>query len=347
MPLAPLTTLGVGGPAHWFMAARSIGDLRDALTWARERSLPFYVLGGGSNTIFSDQGFAGLVIQIGMLGMESQPAGLAVRVTAAAGEPWDDFVAHCVAQNWAGIECLSGIPGFVGATPIQNVGAYGQEVADVIEIVEALDTQSLERVTFSAAECGFGYRASRFKAADRGRFVVTGVTFRLVPGGAPELKYADLQKHFVNLPDGTTPTLAEVREAVIAIRKRKAMVLDPAEPNSRSCGSFFMNPVVSRKEFEIIETSARATGLLGPDEKFPHYEAGEGMVKLSAAWLMEHSGLQRGATHGGVGLSEKHILAIINRDHGTAAEVRELMNLVQSRVSKTFGVHLEPEPVFA
>ncbi|HEX2062396.1 MAG TPA: UDP-N-acetylmuramate dehydrogenase [Thermoanaerobaculia bacterium] len=336
VPLAPLTTIGIGGPARFFFRATSVDDVRTALAWAREHQQRVFFLGGGSNLLISDDGFDGLVIQLELRGItvESEDAG-AVMVKVAAGEPWDPFAAFAVERGWAGIECLSGIPGSTGATPIQNVGAYGQDVSETIARVEALD-RTTDRVTwFTNADCRFGYRASLFKNHERDRYVVLSVTFRLRPGGCATIKYPELQK-FVGERGISVDDLAGVREAVIAIRKRKGMVIDPGDPDTRSDGSFFMNPVLPRADYEAF--AQRAPGA-------PHYPAGD-EVKLSAAWLIEHAGFQKGFTHGNVGLSSKHTLAIINRGGGTAKEVLELVEMIQGKVREKFGVEMHPEPNF-
>jgi UDP-N-acetylmuramate dehydrogenase len=344
VPLAGFTTMGVGGTARYLNRAVDETTLRAALEWARERTLPVFVLGGGSNVVFGDGEFAGLVIRNEIHGLEFSAEGETVLVRASAGEDWDAFVAATIARDLAGIECLSGIPGSVGATPIQNVGAYGQEVAETIETVEAIDRETLDSVTFSNADCGFDYRTSRFKGRDRDRYVVTAVTFRLRPGGAPAIRYPELARH---LEQGgvTAPGLADVRQAVLAIRRRKAMVVDPAEPNSRSCGSFFMNPVVSREEAAAVEERGRSKGVLDANDTMPAYACDDGQVKLSAAWLIEHAGLKKGMRHGNVGLSERHVLALVNFGNGTAREILELKSTVQARVREVFGIDLTPEPV--
>jgi UDP-N-acetylmuramate dehydrogenase len=256
-------------------------------------------------------------------------------VKVAAGEPWDAFVAHAVRNAWAGIECLSGIPGSTGATPIQNVGAYGQDVSETVVRVEALDRTTGLVTWFTNWDCRFGYRSSLFKNYERERYVVLSVTFRLRIDGAATIKYPELQK-YVDERGITADDLRGVRDAVIAIRKRKGMVLDPSDPDTRSDGSFFMNPVLAPDEYASFAQRA-------PDA--PHFPSGDG-VKLSAAWLIEHAGFHKGFVHGNVGLSSKHTLAIINRGGGTAREVVELVEMVQNAVRETFGVEIHPEPNF-
>ncbi|HWW61259.1 MAG TPA: UDP-N-acetylmuramate dehydrogenase, partial [Thermoanaerobaculia bacterium] len=290
-----------------------------------------FILGGGSNLLISDDGFDGLVVQLDLRGTTIRSVKKYAMVRVAAGENWDAFVAMAVVREWAGIECLSGIPGRVGATPIQNVGAYGQEVSETIARVEALDRATGRVVDFTNEQCRFGYRSSLFKNVERDRYVILSVTFRLAVGGAATVRYPELQNYL-----GDARDLIAVREGVIAIRKRKGMVLDPADPDTRSDGSFFMNPVLTESEYEAF--AARAEGA-------PHFPSRDG-VKLSAAWLIEHAGFQKGFVHGNVGLSTKHTLAVINRGGGTAREVLELVAMIQGRVREQFGVELHPEPNF-
>ncbi len=329
VPLAPLTTLGIGGPARFFFRAASVDDVREALEWARANERRLFLLGGGSNLLISDDGFDGLVLQLDLRGITVESEDEHAIVKVAAGEPWDAFVAKAVESGWAGVECLSGIPGSTGATPIQNVGAYGQEVSETIIRVEALDRTTGLVTWFTNSECLFGYRSSRFRNRERDRYVVLSVTFRLKRGGAATVRYPELQRHIdehgIALGD-----LRGVRESVIAIRKRKGMVLDPADPDTRSDGSFFMNPIVPAPP---------------PGIDMPHFPAPNG-VKLSAAWLIEQAGFHKGFVHGNVGLSSKHTLAIINRGGGTASEVVELVEMIQRGVREKFGIEILPEPIF-
>jgi len=336
VPLAPFTTLGIGGPAADFVRAETVDEIREVIAWAEARRAPLFILGGGSNVLIADQGFDGVVLKIDLRGttvLTEDPD--AVTVHVAAGERWDDFVAFAVDRGWAGIECLSGIPGLTGATPIQNVGAYGQDVSETIVGVEAIERDTGRVVTLTNRECGFGYRQSVFKHAAKDRYVVAGVTFRLKPRGSAAIRYPELQKyldeHGIDAGD-----LQQVRGAVIAIRKRKGMVLDPSDPDTRSDGSFFMNPVVTPARFEEIRRDA---------DNIPHFPSGD-QIKLSAAWLIEQSGFHKGFMHGNVGLSSKHTLAVINRGGGTAMEVLELVRMIQEGVRKRFGVEMQPESSF-
>jgi UDP-N-acetylmuramate dehydrogenase len=336
VPLAPFTTLGIGGPARYFARAQSVDELREALAWAEANGQQTFILGGGSNLLVADEGFDGLVVRVNLRGITLLADDGWAMVNVHAGEPWDDFVAMAVARQWAGIECLSGIPGSTGATPIQNVGAYGQDVSETIARVEALDRATGRVRWFTNEECRFGYRASLFKNIEKDRWIVVSVTFRLKIGGEASVRYPELRK-YVEERGIAMDDLTGVRDAVIAIRKRKGMVLDPADPDTRSDGSFFMNPVIPADAYE-------AFARIAPDA--PHFPAADGTVKLSAAWLIEHAGFHKGFVHGNVGLSSKHTLAVINRGGGTAAEVLELVRAIQAKVRHAFGVEIHPEPRF-
>jgi UDP-N-acetylmuramate dehydrogenase len=338
VPLAPYTTLGVGGPARWFVEAGDEAALLSALAWAQSHGVPLRVLGGGSNLVVADDGVEALVVRLMLRGIDAHETGGAVEVTAAAGEPWDDFVRLTVERGWAGLECLSGIPGLVGATPLQNVGAYGQEVSDTITRVRALDTRRTAMIDVPAAECGFAYRDSAFKRREPGRYVVVAVTYRLTPGGAPALRYADVDRHLAER-GLRAPRLSDVRESVLAIRRAKSMVIDPADPNRRSCGSFFTNPIIAAEALGEVERRAGDAGM-------PRWPQADGRVKLSAAWLIEHAGFRRGQREGPVGLSTRHALAIVAHDGARAADVLAFARRVQDGVEARFGVGLTPEPVY-
>ena len=338
MPLASYCTLGVGGPARFFLEARDETTVRDALDWARRRGLGFRVLGGGSNLVVADEGIDGLVVRLALRGLVERPEEGTVELTAAAGEPWDDLVRLTVERGWQGLECLSGIPGLVGATPIQNVGAYGQDVSQTITSVRVLDTQDGALGMLDAAECRFGYRDSRFRGEEPGRFVVLAVTYRLHPGGAPTVRYADVEKHLAARAL-TAPSLADVRAAVLAIRRSKSMVLDPDDENRRSCGSFFMNPIVPAAQ------AARVEALAG-DPGMPRWPERDGRIKLSAAWLIERAGFRRGQRAGRVGISTRHALAIVAHDGARAHDVVAFAREVQDAVAGRFEIRLTPEPVF-
>jgi UDP-N-acetylmuramate dehydrogenase len=338
VPLAPRTTLAVGGPARAFVQARDEYTVLDALDWAKARGLPLFVMGGGSNLVVADEGVDGLVVQIDLRGIYTREVEGLVALTAAAGEPWDDLVHRAVEHGWAGLECLSGIPGLVGATPIQNVGAYGQEVSDTVAEVRALDTRSGEIVTLANRDCGFAYRDSRFKSVEPGRWVVLSVSYRLQPGGLPTVRYADVEKHLEDQRI-TAPTLADVRESVLAIRRGKSMVLDdPHDPNRRSCGSFFTNPIVTAADLTRID--ARVL-----DHAMPRWPQPDGRVKLSAAWLIERAGFRRGHRHGKVGLSTRHALAIVCHEGARARDVLEFARHLRQAVEERCGARLSFEPV--
>lgn len=343
VPLAPLTTLEVGGPARYLLRARSRQAVQAALAFAREQALPLLVLGHGSNLLVADEGFPGLVLRIDLRGLRVQVADGVVEVAAGAGENWHALVNHTVVQGWAGLECLAGIPGTVGATPIQNVGAYGQEVADTISAVEALDTTTGDTVRFSNAECGFGYRNSRFKRLDRGRYIVLVVHFRLQQGGRPDLRYVELER-FLHAQGITRPSLAQVRQAVMDIRRGKSMVRDGQDPNRRSAGSFFVNPVVTEAELAMIE--ARKTQYAAYALRLPRFPQADGRYKVPAAWLIERAGFTRGYTRGHVGISTNHTLSLVNRGDATAREIIALAREIRNRVEDIFAIRLEPEPTF-
>jgi UDP-N-acetylmuramate dehydrogenase len=337
-PLAPHCTLRVGGPARYLVEAADEATVAEAVRWAAARGVPVRVLGGGSNLVIADEGVDGLVLKIALRGISTRAGAGSMEVTAAAGEPWDALVGHTVDRGWAGLECLSGIPGLVGATPIQNVGAYGQEVSDTLSAVRALDRERGSVVTFGPAECGFGYRDSRFKSGAPGRYVVLAVTYRLAPGGAPSVRYADITRDLESR-GLARPSLAEVRETVLRIRRSKSMVLDPGDPNARSCGSFFLNPIVDAATLAAIE--ARAAGL-----SMPRWPQPDGRVKLSAAWLIERAGFARGQAEGPVGLSTRHTLAIVCHDGARARDVAAFARRVRDGVEARFAVRLHPEPIF-
>jgi UDP-N-acetylmuramate dehydrogenase len=343
IPLAPFTTLGIGGPATHFAEVTSVASLLAGVAWAASHSVPLFVLAGGSNIVVSDSGFRGLILRLSIKGIETRFDGTDVFVTAGAGEEWDALVEMCVENNWAGIECLSGIPGRVGATPIQNVGAYGQETSESFVSLDAFDTRTGQLISIRREDCEFGYRASRFRSRDSGRFIITSVTYRLTVNGKPSVRYAELTR-YLDERGIQEPVLTEVRHAVLAIRRRKSMVIDANDPDSRSVGSFFMNPVVSPKEFEQINQCALK--LTSDNSQMPRYPMPDGAVKLSAAWLIENAGFKRGYVHGNVGISTRHSLAIINRGNGTARELLELADEIRSRVRDAFGVSLSPEPIF-
>jgi UDP-N-acetylmuramate dehydrogenase len=343
IPLAPLTTLKIGGLARYFVEASNIVELQHAVTFAGSHALPLFVLGGGSNLLVADKGWPGLVLKISIQGIEQRSGhdqNGKILFDAGAGESWDKFVSRAVMARCAGVECLSGIPGSVGGTPVQNVGAYGQEVSETIAEVQVLDLRDKDgQVRELCPEaCGFGYRASIFNTSERGRFIVLRVTYALTPGGSPQIAYADLKRHFEGRE--TPPDLAETREAVRHIRALKGMLIIPGDPDCQSAGSFFKNPVLAEDQHDDLKQRAAARGLT-----VPSYPALETRKKVSAAWLVERSGFTKGFGFGRVGISTRHALAIINRGGATAADVLALKEQIQQRVEEIWGVSLEPEPV--
>jgi UDP-N-acetylmuramate dehydrogenase len=339
VPLAPLTTLKVGGPARYFAEPKTTNEVVEALQFARLRDLPMLVLGGGSNLVISDAGWPGLVLKIAIPGIDERSENGKTLFEVGAGEEWDRFVTRAVARNCAGVECLSGIPGSVGGTPVQNVGAYGQEVAETIASVLTLDLKDGQIRELCAEACGFEYRTSIFNTSERGRFIILRVTYSLEPGGKPRIEYADLKKHFAGFQQ--TPSLTSTREAVRRIRASKAMLITPGDEDCRSAGSFFKNPILNSRQYDDLAARAKAKGL-----QIPSYPALDAQRKVSAAWLVEYSGFSKGYRSGRVGISRKHALAIVNRGEATAGDVLALKDHIQQRVEELWGIHLEPEPVF-
>lgn len=337
VPLAPFTTFGIGGPARYFVHAENQDTALRAVEMAQTLKVPLFVLGGGSNLLVADGGFPGLVLRIGILGIDWESRKDHDVVTAGAGEDWDRLVRLCVNRELAGIECLSGIPGSAGGTPVQNVGAYGQEVAEVLESVHAYDRTAQTMVDLSHADCHFSYRSSLFNTTERDRYIVLRVTYRLARGGVPAVRYAEVRRAF----EGRTgnPSLAEIRSAVMSIRASKAMLLTAGDPDCRSAGSFFKNPIISEESFSAIEQIASG-------QRVPRYPAIPGKVKTTAAWLIEQSGFPKGYTSGRAGLSQKHTLALVNKGGATASDIIRIARDIRSRVEDLFGVRLVPEPVF-
>jgi len=335
-PLAALTTFEVGGPARYFVRIACEEGAATALAFAGERGLETLVIGGGSNVLISDEGFPGLVILNRMTGLTVEEEGGTVLVTVGAGEDWQEFVDLCVARGWQGIECLAGIPGTVGASPIQNIGAYGQEVSQVIARVRCLEIATGKSVTFETEDCSFRYRESIFNTREAGRFLVTSVTFRLARGGAPVVQYRELAERLSGI---STPTPADVRDAVIVIRAGKGVLVRTGYESFRSAGSFFKNPVVSRARFDRIEALLAGKG--GAANWAWPLPGGD--VKVSAAYLIQSSGFERGHHRGNVGISPHHTLILINRGGATAREIVDFAAEVQRRVLDRFGVTLMSE----
>jgi UDP-N-acetylmuramate dehydrogenase len=343
--LSHLSTIGLGGKAMYFVSCESVEEILGTLAFAKERHLRVQVIGGGSNIIFPDEGFDGLVIRVAMKGISLLESGGWTTVTAKAGEPWDEFVKRCIENGLGGIECLSGIPGLVGATPIQNVGAYGQEVAETIISLRALERATLQTIEFAGQECGFGYRQSRFKGHDADRYIITEVTFRMRTNGRPVIRYPELRKYLESSTDvaklaSGRQALEAVQTAVLALRRRKSMVLDPADPNTRSVGSFFMNPILSKEALEKFHHLWKTAGDGSTMVTFPS----ESGVKIPAGWLVEKAGFKKGYRRAGVGISSNHSLALINCG-GTTRELLALAEEIQHTVFAKFGIRLEREPV--
>jgi UDP-N-acetylmuramate dehydrogenase len=337
IPLAPYTTLQIGGPARYFAQVHTEPELIEFVGFARERNLPIFVLGGGSNLLVSDSGFDGIVLHIAI----HQPLASIDRdgflyEIVPAGIQWNDFVLSVCEQGISGIECLAGIPGSVGGTPVQNVGAYGQEVSETIASVRVLDLETMQFVDLSNAECGFAYRRSIFNTTHRGRYIVTAVTFRFDTARTPHLTYADLTRHFA----GAQPTPIEVYHAVRGIRHSKGMLLVDGEPDCRSAGSFFKNPVVDSSVLDRI-----ASALDIAKEKIPHWPAENNEIKLPAAWLLERAGFVKDYAMGNAAISSRHTLALVNRGNATSADIIALRNAIQMKVAELFGIQLEQEPV--
>lgn len=334
--LAPRTTLGLGGPARRLAAVTTVDELTEALHSAESTGERVLILGGGSNLVISDAGWNGLVIELAMSEIRVTLEDDVAMVSAAAGATWDDFVAQMVDANLVGVECLSGIPGNVGATPMQNVGAYGQEVADTIAKVTAYDRQTHRITHFLASECAFDYRSSKFRGADR--WIILDVQFRFVRGhqSAP-IRYPELVRA-LEVADGQSVPLSLARSTVVALRRSKGMVVDPTDPDSRSAGSFFTNPIVDRIAFSSLQSRLAGVAI-------PHWEMPQGRIKLSAAWLIERAGFKKGEARGNVGISTKHSLALINRGGGTTAELLGFAAEIQRDVRTRFDIELVPEPI--
>ncbi|MBE7439421.1 MAG: UDP-N-acetylmuramate dehydrogenase [Spirochaetales bacterium] len=330
VPLAPLTTIGLGGPARYFLRAVDEEEIREGLQFARERKLALFVLGGGSNVVFDDAGFPGLVLQIALRGTQRQEKAHTVHLSVRAGESWDSLVESCVIGGLAGVECLSGIPGQVGSVPVQNVGAYGQEVSTVIQKVDVLDSRTGESMSFRNADCLFDYRSSFFKTTEGQRYIITCVHFALEAGGTPRINYPELKSRLKG-----DPGLAEVRSTVLALRAAKGMLAEP--PCPRSCGSFFLNPILSPAETRTLQE--QLPGL-------PVYPATEGRFKISAAFLIEACGISRGFRQAGstAAVSPWHSLSLISEGN-SARELIALAHFIQNAVQEKTGVRLEMEPI--
>lgn len=361
--LAQHTTVGLGGPAADWRVITTLPQLREVI--AKRRDEPVLVLGGGSNLVCCDAGFPGIVLSIQLPGihlaqaapelsdpvlsltapngspsdasppLESLSPGQPVWLHVAAGEVWDDVVAASCRWDLAGIECLSGIPGRTGATPIQNVGAYGQELSDNLWRVSCIELATGNLVHFSTEECQLGYRQSRFKNEFKGRYIVVEVVLRLTRQGSPTLTYAEIARQFAGTSD---PSLSAVRDAVLATRKNKSLVFDRNDPNSRNCGSFFVNPIIDVSHHRRIQAHY--------DDVVPCYPVSPNQVKVPAAWLIERAGFAKGERRGNVGLSPKHTLCLVAYDNATSQELIAFARELRDGVRRTFDIELVPEPVF-
>jgi UDP-N-acetylmuramate dehydrogenase len=337
--LAAYTTLRLGGPARRFVEAAAEDELVGEIRAADERGEPLLVLGGGSNLVISDDGFPGTVVHVATRGVDLLGNGV---LRAQAGEEWEPFVARCVDDGLAGVECLSGIPGRLGATPIQNVGAYGQDVSETITEVRVYDRTTGAIVTLDRAACGFTYRGSVFKGSDR--YVVLDVTFALEESGeSAPIRYAELARA-LGVETGARVPLKDARAAVLELRRRKGMLIDPADPDTRSAGSFFTNPILGTDQLTDLEK--RVADRLGPAARFPRYPEADGRTKTSAAWLIERAGFTKGHARGPVRISTKHTLALTNPDDARTADLLALAREVRDGVREAFGVDLVNEPVF-
>jgi UDP-N-acetylmuramate dehydrogenase len=335
VPLAPLTTLELGGPAKHFVRVDDESALADALRWAADEGMPSAILGGGSNLIVPDAGYDGLIVQMGIANVDFRGDGT---VDAGAGVPWETVVDGAVSRDWAGLECLTGIPGSTGATPIQNVGAYGQEVAEVVARVRVLRRDTLTFEELGPEDCAFGYRDSLFKR-EPDRFIVSAVRLALRPNGLGTVRYGELQKSI-----GADATLADIRRAVLRLRRRKSMLIEQDDPNRRSVGSFFVNPIVGAAEAERVVAQAVSDNLAASPADVPRYPADDGKVKLAAGWLIEKAGIERGTRRGAIGVSTNHALALVHHGGGTTADLLAFADEIRARVHDRFGINLEREP---
>jgi UDP-N-acetylmuramate dehydrogenase len=332
--LAPFTTFGIGGPARYFATATTEAEVEQAVAWASNRSVPLFVLGGGSNLLVRDAGFNGLVLHIAICGIDRIGAD---QLDVGAGESWDALVDHAIGLNLAGMECLAGIPGSVGGTPVQNVGAYGQEVSETIESVRAFDRHTAAFADLSNLDCHFRYRESLFNTDQPGRYIVTRVRFKLRPNGSPTLRYAELQRHFA---DALGPTLSALATTVRDIRLSKGMLIIAGDADTRSAGSFFKNPIVPSAALARI-----AAATAKDPTSIPHWPTPGGEVKLPAAWLLEQAGFTKGYSEGPAAISTRHTLALTNRNGATCADILRLQDHIVETVLARFSITLEREPV--
>jgi UDP-N-acetylmuramate dehydrogenase len=335
--LSDYTTIKLGGMSNKFIECINEDDILEAVAYAKKNKLSIQVLGGGSNTIFPDEGFTGVILYINTKGIKKSGSIFSVK----AGEKWDEFVEHTINLNYSGLECLSGIPGSTGATPIQNVGAYGQEVSNAIHYIKTVNIQTLQFMEFSNNECGFSYRNSRFKSQDKNKYIITEVLFALNPSGETKIEYKELIEYLETYPQynlfSNSDKLKAIREATLNIRRKKSMVYDENDGDSYSCGSFFTNPILNSKQFEKFCNICLEFGL-----ESKSYKNGE-EFKISAGWLIENSGFYKGFTENGIGISNKHSLAIVNRG-GSTKDLICFAEKIKEEVLKKFTISLELEP---
>lgn len=337
--LASLTTFKIGGKARFFTEIETEVGIIEAIEFAERNQLEIFILGGGSNVLIADEGFNGLVVKIAVKGIDTHEIDeRTVHVTGGAGEDWDKFVEHCVERNLQGIECLSGIPGLVGGTPVQNVGAYGQEVSETIYTVRVYDRKERIFKDLTNGECGFEYRKSIFNSTEKNRYIVASVTFALNKNNLPIIKYADLIDYLAR----EEYDLKKIRQAVCAVRARKSMLVRQGGTNAQSAGSFFKNPLVTIDKFSALKSDLGGEQSAG----IPYYAVNDEHVKIPAAWLIENAGFSKGYIKCNAGLSTVHTLALINRNDARAREIIDLMKEIQLRVKKKFDIELKPEPVF-
>lgn len=341
--LSDYTTICLGGKADNFISCATTESVQETVKYSKENNLSLQVISGGSNIIFPDEGYRGIVMKVDIKGISLKHENGKAKLITGAGENWDETVRYTVDNGLAGLECLSGIPGTAGATPVQNVGAYGQEVKDIVKTVKAIDRKTLDEVKFNNEECNFGYRDSRFKSSDKDRYIITEVIFEFDIKKEPEIKYPEL-KDYIERSSASLVTKSQIeklnfiRESVLSLRKKKSMLTDPENPDTRSCGSFFTNPVLKEDEFKSFEKTAEDLNL-----KFPFYRTGS-KYKIPAAWLVENSGFRKGYTENGAGISSSHSLALVNRGCSTEA-LLELSEKIKIRVKEKFGIRLMTEPV--
>lgn len=341
IPLRDFTTLELGGPAAYFFEAERHDEIQAALAWADENNQPVTTFGGGSNIVVADAGLPGLALRIATRGIRREPLADGELWRIAAGENWDDVVAAAVAAELAGIECLSGIPGRCGAAPIQNIGAYGQEISETLVQVQVIDQTTRRTGTLAADELAFAYRNSRLKR-ESDRWIVTEIALHLRSRQEPALRYPGLEK--AARARGPV-TLASCRDAVLELRRSKSMVYDPTDPNHRSAGSFFLNPILPEAQIVELEADARRRGILAANSTIPSFPAEPGYRKIPAAWLIEHSGFARGQTEGGVGLSSRHTLALVHHGGSRTEDLIAFARKIREGVANQFGLQLQAEPV--